>query len=192
RLPRRRPVVRRLHADDRHRGARAAPAGQDDRLRVLARSQPLTAPQRARVRRKTFRAYRSIPRVGLLRTFQGAVAILGLAVTAAAASLTAAAGAPADPLQTQQWALSLVGAPAAWARAEGDGVMIAVVDSGIDTSHPDLRGAVAGGTACFGTGGDPGRCSGGFADDDGHGTHVAGLAAAREGDGVGVAGVAPM
>jgi subtilisin family serine protease len=58
-----------------------------------------------------------------------------------------------------------IGAPAAWqAGYTGDGVTVAVVDTGIDESHPDLAGRVAAARDFTGTGGD---------DTEGHGTHVA-------------------
>ncbi len=68
-------------------------------------------------------------------------------------------------------------------------VDIAIVDTGIDATHPDLN--VVGGTDC--SGGSPfrGKCSDGLvADGYGHGTHVAGTAAALD-NGIGVVGVAP-
>jgi subtilisin len=62
---------------------------------------------------------------------------------------------------------------------------VAVFDSGIDTSHPDLN--VAGGVDCLnGYTGDDGT----YRDSYGHGTHVAGTIGAKD-DGVGVVGVAP-
>jgi serine protease len=101
-----------------------------------------------------------------------------------------AAGGPAtgDPLAPAQWGLSQIEAPGAWARgARGAGVTIAVLDTGADLSHPDLQGKLAGGTD-YVTEGD--GCAG-PQDENGHGTHVAGIAAASTGNGIGVAGVAP-
>jgi subtilisin family serine protease len=63
------------------------------------------------------------------------------------------------------------------------GVGVAVIDTGIDSNHPDLAGQVAGGKNCIDTTKAP-------ADDHGHGTHVAGTVAAAN-NGSGVVGVAP-
>ena len=81
------------------------------------------------------------------------------------------------------WGITRVNAPAAWARSMGDGVKVAVIDTGIDASHPDLRGAVAGGYNAF----DSDKPA---FDDNGHGTHVSGTIAAAL-DAKGVVGVAP-
>ncbi len=72
----------------------------------------------------------------------------------------------------------------------GTGVTIAIVDTGIDLDHPEFAGRIAIGGTCFGSGS---TCDGGAGlgdDDNGHGTHVAGIAAAAS-NGVGNTGVAP-
>ena len=121
-------------------------------------------------------------------------ATVGLAVGLAAA-LVMAGAAPAaatnDTHWDRQWGPVRIGAPAAWATTTGAGVTIGVVDTGIDLNHEDLAGKIAGSTACLGTGGDPARCGGSAQDQDGHGTHVAGIAAAAKDNGRGIAGVAP-
>jgi subtilisin family serine protease len=66
---------------------------------------------------------------------------------------------------------------------KGAGVGVAVLDTGIDATHPDLAGAVAGGTSCV-------KGAKTANDDRGHGTHAAGTIAARD-NGIGVVGVAP-
>jgi subtilisin len=66
---------------------------------------------------------------------------------------------------------------------KGAGVKVAIIDSGIDSLHPDLDGRVAGGWNFQGNNGN-------YADDNGHGTHVAGTVAANAGNG-GVVGAAP-
>lgn len=98
-----------------------------------------------------------------------------------------------DPVRAQglQWSLDLVGAEAAWGRARGEGITIAVVDSGVDLDHEDLVSKIVGNVSCIGSNGDPRRCRGAGQDDNGHGTHVAGIAAAATGNGKGIAGVAP-
>ena len=96
-----------------------------------------------------------------------------------------------DPLFDQQWALPKIKAPEAWALTTGQGVRIGIVDTGVDLTHEDLAGQVVESTNCVGSNGDPNRCSGSGQDDQGHGTHIAGIAAAAKDNGVGIAGVAP-
>ncbi len=122
-----------------------------------------------------------VRRLTLLAT---ALSWLLLAVGAApsAASLTAD-----DPLFERQWALEEIGATDAWSHATGQGVVIGIVDSGVDVDHPDLAGKIDAVATCV-----DGPCREGSApDSDGHGTAVAGVAAAITGNGVGIAGVAP-
>ena len=83
------------------------------------------------------------------------------------------------------WGVRRVNAAAAWSSTQGEGVKVAVIDTGIDPTHPDLRPNLAGGFNAL----DPAK-PGAWADDQGHGTHVAGTIAAVR-DGRGVAGVAP-
>ena len=89
-----------------------------------------------------------------------------------------------DPLLAQQYGLVLTRLDQAWAGSLGDGVVIAIVDTGIDATHPDLAGRLVAGTSLV-----PGDPS--MGDPNGHGTHVAGIAAAATNNGVGIAGGAP-
>jgi subtilisin family serine protease len=94
-----------------------------------------------------------------------------------------------DPLFAKQWALDQINAPEAWARGvKGAGTTIAVVDTGVDLGHPDLSSKLVAGTDIVASNGD---CPAGPQDENGHGTHVAGIAAAVTNNGIGVAGVAP-
>jgi subtilisin family serine protease len=90
-----------------------------------------------------------------------------------------------DSLRAQQWGLDAVRAEHAWTAATGSGVVIAVVDTGVDASHPDLVGRLVPGIDLV----DPGATT--MTDPNGHGTHVAGVAAAATGNGLGIAGSAP-
>ncbi len=90
---------------------------------------------------------------------------------------------PDDPDLYLQWGLSKIQAPAAWDETTGSSdLVIAIVDTGVDLNHPDLNDKIV-----------PGRD---FVNDDyiaqddhGHGTHVAGIAAAETNNSRGVAGV---
>ena len=79
------------------------------------------------------------------------------------------------------WHLAAVQAPVALA-LQPSGIKVAIVDTGADLAHPDLRDAAAATVDLLGTGS--------VADLDGHGTFIAGLIAARAGNGLGSAGVA--
>lgn len=99
---------------------------------------------------------------------------------------------PDDPLYgAKQWHLKRVGAETAWNYACGQGITVAVIDTGIACFD---KGPFSKGTDSAGT-----RCEGGWnfvddspsaADDHGHGTHVAGTIAQTTNNGVGAAGLA--
>lgn len=92
-----------------------------------------------------------------------------------------------DTNETPQ-GVKLVEAPEVWEESsQGEGVVVAVIDTGIDTDHPDLKDRIIGGrnfTTDFN--GNPDM----FEDNNGHGTHVSGTIAASL-NGQGVSGVAP-
>ncbi|BBC37579.1 Peptidase families S8 and S53 [Streptomyces graminofaciens] len=150
----------------------------------------------------TIRAVRGVQSAGATRTTplvpagttdEGAVDIL----TAAEAAKVKAASADipdAEPLEADQWDLRSIGADkAAKINPGSKRVTVAVIDTGVDDTHPDIAPNFSAAQSA--------NCDGGVADttegawrpytaDDYHGTHVAGeIAAAR--NGVGVAGVAP-
>lgn len=94
---------------------------------------------------------------------------------------------PNDPLYSSQWGFAAIGAPAAWDIERGSAaVKVAVIDTGVDLFHPDLVGQLD--TA---NGWDFVNHDSVAQDDDGHGTHVAGIVAAASDNGLFVAGTAP-
>ena len=121
------------------------------------------------------------------RSVRVRAALAGALALALAAASVAAAVASDDQYFAQQWNLSQIGAPDAWTVSTGKGVLIGIVDSGIDASHPELAGKVEAQADCVG-----GTCrEGSGRDRDGHGTVVAGIASAKTNNGAGIAGVAP-
>jgi hypothetical protein len=91
---------------------------------------------------------------------------------------------PNDPNYGYQWAWETIGAPAAWGYSKGQGILIAVVDTGADLDHSDLADKVRTDIDYDFVNDDS------DADDDhGHGTHVSGIAAAATNNGIGVAGL---
>jgi subtilisin family serine protease len=121
-----------------------------------------------------------------------------LAVLALLAVAPASAAAPSDQYFGLQWSLQQINADEAWTTSTGVGQVIGIVDSGVDLSHPDLQGKLVPGTTFSGCAGDANGCGNGdwkSAPSAGtpspHGTHVAGIAAAATGNGIGIAGVAP-
>lgn len=86
------------------------------------------------------------------------------------------------------WALQRVLLGQLWAHGTGQGVRVAVIDSGVDDRNPQLRQAV---DASLGHDLTPHAHGDGTDDTDGHGTEVAGIIAARHLDGTGFTGIAP-
>jgi type VII secretion-associated serine protease mycosin len=91
-----------------------------------------------------------------------------------------------DQARDEQWQLDVLRASSAWRISTGRGVTVAVVDSGVDGSHPDLVDRVLPGIDLVDDGG-----TGGGPDPVGHGTTVAGLIAGRSDDRRGAVGLAP-
>lgn len=92
-------------------------------------------------------------------------------------------GTPNDPEFSKQWAHTVMQSTAAWDVTTGNtSTTIAVIDTGIDESHPDLASKIVAGYDFVGGDANP-------HDLNGHGTHVAGIAAAVTDNGVGVAGM---
>ncbi|WP_369370454.1 S8 family serine peptidase [Promicromonospora sp. Populi] len=120
-----------------------------------------------------------------------------LAVAVLVAMAPGAQAATNDPLRNRQWGLNQINAEAAWSASTGKGAVVAVVDTGVDFKQPDLAGQLLQGatfTGCAAVrpcGNGDLRGPDGQNNGDGHGTHVAGIVAAKANNGIGVAGVAP-
>ncbi len=123
---------------------------------------------------------------------------VNVSVTLTAPATPPTAGFPDDPLYRQsgeddlilagQWNMRKVNAAAAWSVATGSGITVADLDSGLDLSHPDFGCAskinVVAGSDLIDNDSTP-------EDENGHGTHTAGIIGACTDNGVGVVGVAP-
>lgn len=117
-------------------------------------------------------------------------ATLGLALTATLVEGAAPAG--AAQYESLQWGLSVIAAQSAWPYGTGAGVKVGIVDTGVDTTQQDLQGKVVAATTFLSdpsSGCDTAQQDPDGEDDEGHGTHVAGIAAAS--GRYGVTGVAP-
>ncbi|MER5867688.1 S8 family serine peptidase [Kitasatospora sp. NPDC002040] len=110
---------------------------------------------------------------------------LGATALAAGLLLTSAPLASADQVRDGQWPIQQFDLAKAWAVTKGDGVKVAVIDQGVDGTHPDLVGQVLPGYDPSGQGLEK-------APKVGHGTSMAGVIAGKGHDGdSGVIGVAP-
>lgn len=94
-------------------------------------------------------------------------------------------GGPNDPKYKKQWGLEKIRALKGWGIHTGRSkTVIAIVDTGVDLSHPDLKNKLVPGYNFIENDDKP-------ADDEGHGTHCAGIAAASTNNKKGIAGVCP-
>lgn len=89
-----------------------------------------------------------------------------------------------QPAQSLPWGIDRIDADLAWSMTTGDPIKIAVIDTGIELSHPDLKNNIKGGYNAI----NPLKSAN---DDNGHGTHVAGIIAA-ENNSIGVIGAGPQ
>jgi subtilisin family serine protease len=98
-----------------------------------------------------------------------------------------------DYIRDDEYWLDQYGIRKAWATTQGKGITIAVIDTGVDGSVPDLAGAVTNGIDYSGQGAKNGQKPVGASDESSHGTMVASLAAGRGTPGnAGVIGAAPQ
>jgi len=88
-----------------------------------------------------------------------------------------------QPTQSKPWGIDCIEADECWTQYTGDSVNVAILDTGIDTVHPDLIPNIQDGVSFV-------SYTSGYQDDNGHGTHVAGIVAAAD-NSFGVIGVGP-
>jgi subtilisin family serine protease len=107
------------------------------------------------------------PRARLFRAFAAVT-------TATAFALIPAVPARADAIRDQQWGLEALHTDQAWRTTKGEGVTVAVLDTGVDDQHPDLAGQVLPGKDLIGFGAGRGDSAWAL-----HGTAMAGIIAGR-------------
>ena len=129
----------------------------------------------------------NVPSVKQIKQKTGKAAAPAVSVSSVSSSPVAADSVAAENrvrfnAQEIPWGVKRVNAPSVWNRINYSKVRVAVLDSGVNYNHPDLKSARNGYNAI-----DPSKPA---LDDHGHGTHIAGTIAAAA-DGKGVAGVVP-
>jgi subtilisin family serine protease len=138
----------------------------------------------------TLRADSRIDSVGQSHAVSSTILPKKLTGTKHAAAINKQAG--SDPLSNRQWDMDQIKAPQARAISGGSAsVLVGVLDSGIDPTHPDLAGQVVASASASCIGGVANASQAVWSNDIiGHGTHVSGIIAGKK-NGVGIVGVAP-
>lgn len=90
---------------------------------------------------------------------------------------------PPPPAQVLPWGIDRIDAELVWGLSTADPIKVAIIDTGIDLKHPDLKDNLKGGVSTV-------WYTSSYNDDNGHGTHVAGIVAAVDNT-IGVVGVGP-
>ena len=80
-----------------------------------------------------------------------------------------------DAMQRKSWAIDMFDLPTTWTHTQGNGVKIAILDTGVDLNHPDLIDNILPGKNFINQNLNPN-------DDNGHGSHVAGIICAENND----------
>ena len=99
---------------------------------------------------------------------------------------------PNDPFYFEQFGPQLIKAPYAWSKTDfNSAAVVAVIDTGVQGTHPDLQGVILSNGYNFveNNGSGAPYDSGNTADDHGHGTHVSGIISAIYNNNIGIAGV---
>jgi len=125
--------------------------------------------------------YLLVPLVALALLLPAAGAAARIPDDPALLSLAAAGGAPSLP---DEWWIPRSSFPAAWDLVNGDGAKVAVIDTGVDGDHPEIAPQLR---AAVDQDANP-EHGPATVDENGHGTHVASIACAASGNGVGIAG----
>jgi subtilisin family serine protease len=178
-------------------GGPAPLAGAQEKVRLLVTFRPGTASEHAArtIESRGGRVVATIPQLGVRVVELPAVAASRARATWAADPLVAGIEedglvqvdwTPTDPLWAgYQWEQRQVRMPRSWNTTRGARTtIIAVVDTGVQPDHPDLAGRLVQGRDVLNRDGRP-------ADDNGHGTAVAGVVVASASNGIGVSGGCP-
>ncbi|MFZ3172451.1 MAG: S8 family serine peptidase, partial [Carboxydocellales bacterium] len=99
-------------------------------------------------------------------------------------TITKAPATSVQPAQSLPWGVDRIDAELAWVSSTGQAVKVAIIDTGVDRNHPDVLANIKGGINTI-------NSAKTFQDDNGHGTHVAGIIGAVN-NSIGVVGTAPQ